>query len=441
MNVYRLLIRSTLLLCLLFGGFARAVTGPQVAQVLNSRYAIDTPECVGNTARYHCSGVLVRGSQASQGRPFWSLSPEAINSGYERFAYLRKDLARDPSVLQNGYVFTDKFTAIGLGKQLDVLPAASDSEALVKNWDAAAPKQMPLQALFYDLNTAGALRGAQRDQLAYFQATGEWLPVLRLQRDEAQHTPFGFNQADQLYVGYQVAAQLNARYADTSPTCRDGRAGFYCKGVLVRTTDQSTAFHSWNPSPGSVRGDGASFSYLRADAGVIRFYKSQGFVIREQASPVGNPMRLRCAYPYDAGTGGSADVCRTHGGLCSELGVTSVQAWVARYGARVNASCAFDVDPQQFQLSIDVRQNRGDGYGWNEFMVAAWPQNNPAQLPIEAFIWNVQALVPGNGLIGAQYDQKDYFQVTGRYIPILRATLGAADGQVFVFNPEEQGVQ
>ncbi len=420
---------------------AWAVTGPEVAQLLNVRYRLTPSACVGATAVHYCSGVLVRRSQNAPTVGFWKLSAEAVGSGVERFDYWRLDRAPVIAGRPNGFVFTDVFTAIGLGKQLDVLPAASDSEALVKNWDDAAPTRIPLQALFYDLGTAGALRGAQRDQLAYFQATGEWLPILRLQRDEAQQSLFGFNQVDQLYVGYQVAARLNARYADTSPTCRDGRAAFYCNGVLVRTTDQSTAFHSWNPSPGSVRGDGASFSYLRADAGISRFYKSQGFVIREQAAPTGNPMRLRCAYPYDAGTGGSKDVCRTHGGLCSELGVTSVQAWVARYGASVNRTCAFDLDPQQFQLSIDVRQNRGDFYGWNEFMVAAWPQNNPVQLPIEAFIWNVQALVPGSGLIGAQYDQKDYFQVTGRYVPILRATLGAAAGQVFVFNPQEQGVQ
>ena len=428
------------LLCM-FSPAASALSGPQIAQVLNSRYQQTTLDCPGGNSVYFCSGVLLHRTQNPPTVDFWKLTPSAIANGVVPFEYWRFDRAPVPAGGANGFVFADVFTAIGQGKQLDVQPSAVNSQALVKIWNDAQPTSMAIQALFYDLATPGALRGAQRDQLAWFRATGEWMPVLRLQRDDALQTLFGFNQLDQLYVGYQVAARLNARFADTSPTCRDGRAAYYCNGVLIRTTDQSTAFHSWNPSPNSVRGNGASFSYLRADAGVSRFYKSQGFVIREQAAPAGNPMSLRCAYPYDAGTGGSPDVCRTHGGLCSELGINSVQAWVARYGGAVNRSCAFDLDPKQFQLSIDVRQNRGDYYGWNEFMIAAWNQNNPAQLPIEAFFYNVQALGPTSGLTGAQYDQKDYFQVTGRYVPLLRATLGAAGGQVFVFNPLEQGLQ
>ncbi|MCE6976895.1 hypothetical protein EI534_05570 [Pseudomonas frederiksbergensis] len=420
---------------------AWAVTGPEIAQLLNARYRLTPSDCVGATAVYYCSGVLARRSQNASTVEFWKLSPEAVASGVERFDYWRVDRVPVLENRPNGFVFTDVFTAIGLGKQLDVLPAASDSEASVRNWDDAAPARAPLQALFYDVGTAGALRGAQKDQLAYFNASGEWLPILRLQRDEAQQNLFGFNQADQLYMGYQVAARLNARYANTSPTCRDGRAAFHCNGVLIRTTDQSTAFHSWNPSPGSVRGNGASFSYLRADTGVVRLYKAQGFVIREQAAPTGNPMSLRCAYPFDAGTGGSADTCRVRGGMCSELGVNSAQTWTARYAASPNSSCAFDLDPQQFQLSITVRLNRSDHFGWNEFMVAAWPQDNPSQLPIEAFIYTTQSYVAGSGLIGAQYDQKDYFRVTGRYIPIMRVTLNAAPSQVFIFNPQEQGVQ
>jgi len=412
---------------------AWAVTGPEVAQLLNARYRLTPSACVGATAVHFCSGVLVRRSQNAPTVGFWKLSADAVASGVERFEYWRLDRAPAVADRPNGFVFTDVFTAIGLGKQLDVLPAASDSEALVKNWDDTAPTRIPLQALFYDLGAAGALRGAQRDQLAYFQATGDWLPVLRLQRDEAQQRLFGFNQSDQLYVGYQVAARLNARYADTSPTCRDGRAAFYCNGVLIRMTDQSTAFHSWNPSPASVRGNGVSFSYLRVDSKVNSLFKVQGFVVREQSAPVGNPMSLRCAFPFDAYTGGNTDSCRDRTALCSELGVVTLAAWLSRYSGNPHSTCGFNVDPQQFQLSVEVRTHRPDQY-YNELIMAVWPQNNPSQLPIESFIYT-------SGLAGAQYDQKDYFQVTGRYIPIIRVTLNAAPGQVFVFNPQEQGVQ
>lgn len=419
---------------------AWAVTGPEVAQLLNARYRTTVDACVGATPVYYCSGVLARRSASAQGVNFWMHGPEASASGEERSDYWRIDRDSIPADRPNGFIFTDIFTAIGAGKSLDVQVGDSDSAARIKNWNTAAPAQMPLQALFYEAGFKGALRWAQKDQRDYFLATGDWLPILRMQRDDAQQSPFGFNQGDQLYVGYQVAARLNARYADTSPVCRDGRAAFYCNGVMIRTTDQSTAFHSWNPSPGSVRGNGASFSYLRADTAVVRLYKPQGFIIREQAAPAGNPMTLRCAYPFDGGTGGSADTCRTHGGLCGDVGITSVAAWVARYAGNPNSTCAFNVDPQQFQLSVAVRQNRSDGFGWNEFMVGAWPQDNPSQLPIEAFIYTTRAYISGNGPVGALYDQKDFFQQTARYVPIIRVALDAPAGQVFVFNPQEQGV-
>ncbi|MCU1774406.1 hypothetical protein NTD85_22580, partial [Pseudomonas sp. 13B_3.2_Bac1] len=50
----------------------------------------------------------------------------------------------------------------------------------IKNWDATAPKRIPIQALFYDTSQTGALLGAQKDQRDYFDATGDWLPVLRM---------------------------------------------------------------------------------------------------------------------------------------------------------------------------------------------------------------------------------------------------------------------
>ncbi|RON69189.1 hypothetical protein [Pseudomonas fluorescens] len=429
---------SAALLTLLFSHLAFAVTGPEVAQLLNTRYRLTADACPGGINVYYCSGVLAHSSQNAANGMFWKLSPEALATGVERFDYLRLDRTPIEGRLHNGYVLDDVFTAIGLGKPLEV-NAASDVQALVNNWDDTTPTRIPLQALFYNLAVTGTLRAAQKDQLAYFQTTGEWLPILRLQRDDRQQSLFGFNQADQLYVGYQVAARLNARYADTSPVCRDGRAAHYCNGVLIRTTDQSTAFHSWNPSPTSVRGNGVSFSYLRVDSKVNGLFKAQGFVVREQGAPAGNPMTLRCAFPYDAGTGGNSDSCRDRSALCSELGITSSDVWIARYGTSGYMSCAFDVTPQQFQSSVEVRNKRPNQY-WNELIMAAWPQNNPSQLPIEAFIYGAWHYAPGTGLPGAQYDQKDFFQVTGRYVPIIRVTLNAAAGQVFVFNPLEQGV-
>jgi putative hemolysin len=423
MNVHRLLVHSTLLLCLLFGGFARAVTGPEVAQVLNSRYAIDTSACVGNTAPYHCSGVMVRGSQVSQGRPFWMLSPEAIGAGFERFAYLRKDIARDSSVLQNGYVFMDKFTAIGLGKPLEVSQPNLSGEVQVRNWNEQAPQSIPVEGVFYDRGWPASLFAAQRDQRDYFQATGAWLPILRLDLNDAGQRVFGFNQQDQLYFGYQVASRLNARFRDTAIACRDGRAAFYCNGVLIRGTAASPQFHAWNPSPNSVGRNGVSFSWARVDVGMVQIAGNQGLIFKESAAPTPYNATLRCIYPTNAGTSGIPNSCRTY---CDALGVTTVAAYRAQGG-----TCAFNVTPAQVQLSIDVR-NRNPA--WNEIIIAAWAQNIPKQLPLEAIF-----VVAGTaGLKDAQFIQRDFYQQAGRTVPIVRVALNAPDANAFVYEPFDQ---
>ncbi|WP_283190594.1 hypothetical protein [Pseudomonas sp. PMCC200344] len=424
MNVYRLLVNSTLLLCLQFGGLAWAVTGPEVAQILNSRYAIDNPRCSGDTDPYHCSGVMVRGSQTRPGRPFWMLSSEAIGAGFERFAYLRKDIARDPSLLQNGYVFTDKFTALGLGKTLEVSQPDLSAEVRVRNWSEQAPQSIPVEGLFYDRSWPTSLLAAQRDQRDFFQSTGTWLPILRLDLRDASQQVFGFNQQDQLYAGYQVAARLNARYRDTAVTCRDGRAAFYCNGVLIRGTAASTQFHAWNPSPNSVGRNGVSFSWARADVGMVQIAGNQGLIFKESSAPTPYDAALRCIYPTNAGTSGIPNSCRIY---CDVLGVTTVAAYRAQGG-----TCAFNVTPPQVQLSIDVR-NRNPA--WNEIIIAAWPQNIPGQLPLEAIF-----VVAGTaGLQDAQFIQRDFYQQTTRTVPVVRVALNAANGIPFSYEPSDQG--
>ncbi|UVJ45911.1 hypothetical protein NVV94_10390 [Pseudomonas sp. LS1212] len=442
MNISRLCI--ALLALLLIAGTAQAVTGPETAQLLNRRYALTPAECAGNNPPYFCSGVLARPVPADHGQAFWKHGPEAIAEGAERFAYLRTDGVTSTLEHRSGYVFADRFTAISQDKAYELQGddgAGRPDELLIKNWDEQSPGPLPLQGLFYDVTQSGALLAAQRDQLAYYQVTQEWLPILRMDLNDGQDKVFGFNQQDQLYVGYQVASRLNARYADTSPTCRDGRAAFYCNGVLIRTTDVG-AFHAWNPSPNSDRINGVSFSYLRADTDVMKVYKAQGFVLREMAAPVGHPLTLACIYPVDTGTGaaGPGAAC-TFRSVCAQLGVTSVTQWLQRYSASPHSSCAFQPDPTQLQLNADIRPVAGDAYGWNEIMFAAWPQNIPEQLPLEAFIYSATSHVPGNGLAGGQHFQRDYFGETGRYLPLLRVTLTAANGQIFTFEPQTQNLQ
>jgi hypothetical protein len=81
-----------------------------------------------------------------------------------------------------------------------------------------------------------------------------------------------------------------------------------------------------------------------------------------------------------------------------------------------------------------------DPYGWNELIMAAWTESNPEQMPLEAFTINAQAANPGNGLAGAQFIQRDYFQVTGRFIPVVRVSFAEGTPQVFTYDPADQTV-
>ncbi|WP_157966821.1 hypothetical protein [Pseudomonas sichuanensis] len=305
-------------------------------------------------------------------------------------------------------------------------------EVLLRNWDAQAPTRLAIQALVYDRHTKGALLAAQQDQRAWFDATGDWLPVVRMDLAQPADQVFGFDLQDQLYIGYQVAQQLKQRFANATSTCAGGSAAFNCNGVLFRSNLATTAFHAWDPSPGSIANNGVSFSYARSDVDIRSvFSRPYGFTFRELGAPMAYRPTLRCAYPYNAGTSGSPDPC-TFRGECEKLGVHSVQQWKARYASTPGQSCAFSNAPAQFQLSIDVRRELPSRTDWNELMMAAWPVGIPQRLPIDALYY----LGDSTGLPQAQFIQRDFYNQTQRFLPVVRMALGAGD--TFSYRPADQ---
>ncbi|HEK1766688.1 TPA: hypothetical protein SMR47_000575 [Pseudomonas putida] len=313
-------------------------------------------------------------------------------------------------------------------------PGENAVELLVRNWDAQAPARLAIQALVYDSRSQGGLRAAQQDQRDWFDATGQWLPVLRIDPSQPADQVFGFNLQDQLYIGYQLAQRLNQRFADTAAACRDGSAAFNCNGVLFRTNLATTAFPAWNPSPGSHQNNGVSFSYARADINIrtVAWTRPYAFTFRELAAPMAHRPTLRCAYPYDAGTSGASDPC-AHRGECEKLGVDSVAAWMARYSGAPAQGCAFSNTAKQFQLSIEVRNNFPNRSDWNEIMMAAWPDDIPTQIPLESLFY----LSGSTGLPQAQFIQHDYFTRTGGFLPLLRLDF-TATADPFSYQPAEQ---
>jgi len=514
LKTLRPLLKALLLSWVLLGLAAQAATGPEVAQLLNTRYRNTVVDCPGNHAAYFCSGVLVSGLASGFAIKFWEHSDNAIIVGARSFSYLRSDLGIRSLRQPSGMVFSDMFTAISQGKAVDVLcayPLATGIQGLygcgvggteedpascaalgvtdasgwlmhfqqqgqdpmrqcslssripaqfrasllaheqlggdwvaqpnqlpVRNWNAQAPAQLPVQALFYDVAQHGGQRVAQRNQRDYYSATGQWLPILRLNMAASDGAVFGFDLQDQLYNGYQVAERLNARYFNTAITCPDGRASFYCNGVIVRGTDATSAYHSWNPSHYSVDNNGVSVTFVRADSLVPRPVWPQGFLFKESAAPAAYPLTLRCEYPYDGHTGLMPDPCAGYG-RCADLGVNDVATWMQRYQALQYESCSFAPTADKVQVLLDVRKTAVmPPFDWNEFILTTWPQNIPEQLPVDAVFYSHEAYYPSDGLGGARYIQDDYFRERGRFWPIVQMHLGATDGQVFTFTPDDQ---
>ncbi|WP_457969778.1 hypothetical protein M1D68_06925 [Pseudomonas sp. R4-84] len=324
---------------------------------------------------------------------------------------------------------------------------AQPNELQVRNWDPETPTNIPLQALFYDVAREGGLYDALRNQREFYATTGQWLPILRLDLAQADGAVFGFDLQEQLYIGYQVAARLNARYADTSPSCHGGSAAFNCNGVLIRITDANPSFHAWNPSTGSVARNGVSFSYMRADMPISRlaWYKHHGLIVKELAAPTSYRLTVRCSYPYDGSTFSRSDSCNEHSvnpsvsGPCDEQGISTVEQWLAFYNSLPNkiTGCSFKGDQEYFALSIQarIRLPPASQIDQNEVIIASWDQDIPERIPLEAFFYTV----PSQALPQARFFQRDYFEQTGKFLPIVKVNLApTANEPSFSYSPQDQ---
>ncbi|WP_295481968.1 hypothetical protein [uncultured Pseudomonas sp.] len=411
--------------------------GLSIAATLNQRLVSTPSACVRNQPDYACSGVLVRPMAAAHAVRFWEHDAEANARGSEAFVYLRSDRQQGALPGRGGYVLMSRFDALANGKPYEVKARPRPGEVQVNNWNAAQPNQIAIEALYYNPAVPNDLFRAQRSQLQWFKATAAWLPILRY--DGGVGARFGFDQSEQLYDGYLIAERINQRFTTVTATCPDGRARYYCQGVWVRTTNIADVgrYRTWNPSPGSQRNNSVSFSWFSADTSVATTYHTQGFILRESGYAVTQPLTLRCGYPRDAATSGAADPC-TFRGQCAALGITTTAAWRARYGSGTNPGCAFGNDAAAFRVLIDLR-NRQTGFvnAWNELMMAVWPQNVAAQLPLESFIYSA-----ANGRANAQVFQREYVRDTlGRYLPVLFLNPTPPPNRLVTYNPDDQNVE
>ena len=342
-------------------------------------------------------------------------------------------------------------------KLIDPAWTAKPMEVLVGTWDESKPEKLPIEAVFYEASSPAKLADAQKFQREYYLETSLYVPIVKLNLAAADKNVFSFLMADQVY-GQVVAEQLNARFSNVSNDC-SGNAAYFCSGVMIRATRATPNYHAWDPSGNSISRDGISFSFLRKDVKMKNLYISekQGFIFKAMNFAIksnSQSITVRCAFPGDGATSTNRkQSCGRHnyypgeGDSCEAIGVLTLAAWKSHYHAvtgtenRLYHQCGLGAGKDQFTIFLQGRNNfeyPADLNYANEVVTAAWPAGIPKKLPLESFVY-VSSANPEAALAGAQFMQKDYFEQTTDYLPVLRLTF-EGDVAKFSFHGEEQSV-
>jgi len=277
---------------------------------------------------------------------------------------------------------------------------------------------------------------------------GTWrvFALLLLLTGCATHAPRApFRQASPQEDGAAVAQHLQQRFDENMTACLPSYTpAVLCSGVLMRGTEWSTGYHSWIPNPGNAAG-GISFSWLRQDSNFGLSAYPNGFIVYPHFysdTPNYHQLVVNCAYVVNAGTNGLPDKCRVP---CHAQGILTAAQWLATFGVG-SYGCAFKIAPGDsapdpevaWMQMVEVRKARNI-FTWNEILVASWPQNTHANMPLEAFFF-----ISGDatGLSNAKLDQQDFRTTAGRWVPIIRwAPATSMNGRAtFTYKKADQAI-
>ncbi|VVD83618.1 hypothetical protein [Pandoraea anhela] len=185
--------------------------------------------------------------------------------------------------------------------------------------------------------------------------------------------------------GADVAYLINQRYANTPAKCFVRSPVQECSGVLLRTAPAGAAGDRfWRISPAEIAAGRAELSYARADLSAVNPPASVGFVLADRPTAAGNNQGYQL-------------VC---GSLAQDQGL---------------APC-----PE----------------GGNTVGVSPWDANSPASLAVQAIYYDAGR---GGQLAQALNYQKQYYDSTRQWVPVLRAFLAnAAAGVALGFDERDQ---
>lgn len=245
-----------------------------------------------------------------------------------------------------------------------------------------------------------------------------------------------------------IASRLEKRYHVTRIECVTffGKAPAYvCSGIMIRGINANSDLkHAWSLKSRNKDKNSFAMAYLRQDTRFKRFPRDYdaGFIIYPYLStPTGKHLRkVYCAFPLDAHTDdrsgehacGQSNSDRFGTSKhCDEQGITSFPDWFKHYvrttrfgGNFVTNQCAFDMTKSSaaqnfavFLLSnMFLRLFSEYSLRNNELLVQGWDEEEPQNIPIEAFFY----LLDKDGASAkAEAYQADFYKETGEIVPIV----------------------
>lgn len=244
-----------------------------------------------------------------------------------------------------------------------------------------------------------------------------------------------------------VVRKLDTWYNSTPDGCGSDPA-VDCSGIMLRATHRAPKgeYDVWNPSPQSEKSGGVSVSWMRSDK---IGYEDPGlkanngilFTPRQFVAAPQKKLDVYCAFPIDAWTDHRDQRgCGDYSGSkrveqsCQSLGIDDLTGWKDQYAAlggsanrqdRHRRQCAFSMSGgmsrtarrDAFKQFIAARQSiaetREGREVQTELRVVAWKKNE--DVPIAAFFYSNRE---GKG--DAMKNQFDYYQRTGRWVPVVK---------------------
>lgn len=255
------------------------------------------------------------------------------------------------------------------------------------------------------------------------------------------------------FASQEIATEITRSYNTVVDNCGSKNSpAFMCSGVLIRGTevDPEWKYNTWDPSPSSIKSGGISFSYIRKDTKFTKFaynYNSGYIAYPQKTTPRGlDTLKVLCSFPVDGATFerdkqgcGENSYYPNVSKQCQEIGIFNSVGWVKHYNQKgVNQNrhqCAFNVrygvenSAAFFSNSLISRRFIGEenAHQQNELRVSAWKPDMAKVLPIQAFFYF------DDGLPNAQHAQSNFFQKSGRVVPIVKLTIPKTTKEDFAF--------